>query len=224
MYHITKRLLWYITHYIICLTKKFQKQQCSICLESISNYEYSLSCGHKFHVDCIISWFRQKKDTCPCCRDTGNNIIEITNEEDWESNPIVQEFLNSENPTKDQMVNAYYIRDINMNVSVQECFESCVRGLGVNPENYKSQIKHWFVRHQEGLYKTYIQNCLDNPDERKFYFMSINFNEYLEEQLDSEQFKEKLKIYQNLEKHMMNNNHKGLYNCISREDLLGLGW
>lgn len=30
-----------------------------------------LACGHKFHMQCITSWF-EIKNTCPICRDTGD--------------------------------------------------------------------------------------------------------------------------------------------------------
>ena len=53
------------------------KDDCSICLEildcSANNMNTTkLSCGHEFHVDCIISCLR-KCNECPYCRDTENN-------------------------------------------------------------------------------------------------------------------------------------------------------
>ena len=50
---------------------------CSICLEildsGVNNMSTTkLSCGHEFHVDCIISCLR-KCNECPYCRDTANN-------------------------------------------------------------------------------------------------------------------------------------------------------
>lgn len=53
------------------------KDDCSVCLE-ILDYSVNsmnttkLSCGHEFHVDCIISCLR-KCNECPYCRDTENN-------------------------------------------------------------------------------------------------------------------------------------------------------
>ena len=50
---------------------------CSICLETLDVSENAmnttkLSCGHEFHVGCIISCLR-KCNECPYCRDTENN-------------------------------------------------------------------------------------------------------------------------------------------------------
>lgn len=47
------------------------KQSCSVCLEPVlsTNTVNSkrLSCGHAFHVPCIMEWFVES-DECPACR------------------------------------------------------------------------------------------------------------------------------------------------------------
>eukprot|EP00746_Dinoflagellata_sp_MGD_P017879 gnl/MRDRNA2_/MRDRNA2_141322_c0_seq1.p1 gnl/MRDRNA2_/MRDRNA2_141322_c0~~gnl/MRDRNA2_/MRDRNA2_141322_c0_seq1.p1 ORF type:complete len:273 (-),score=27.24 gnl/MRDRNA2_/MRDRNA2_141322_c0_seq1:302-1120(-) len=42
---------------------------CGICLETYRQYQHrkELPCGHRFHRDCLRSWF-QRKPTCPTCR------------------------------------------------------------------------------------------------------------------------------------------------------------
>ena len=45
--------------------------ECPICQENLTTEIHSLECGHKFHSECIISWFRSGSNTCPCCRDTN---------------------------------------------------------------------------------------------------------------------------------------------------------
>ena len=42
-------------------------EDCSICLESIKENEYKLSCGHLYHKNCILAWYF-KKAICPLCR------------------------------------------------------------------------------------------------------------------------------------------------------------
>lgn len=47
------------------------KQQCSICFEPVPSTNSArtkrLSCGHAFHLRCIIKWF-EMSDDCPVCR------------------------------------------------------------------------------------------------------------------------------------------------------------
>ena len=47
------------------------KQQCSICLENVGSTNTistkRLSCGHSYHVDCILNWFVTSNE-CPVCR------------------------------------------------------------------------------------------------------------------------------------------------------------
>ena len=202
---------------------------CPKCLKEITEtkkpYFYTLSCGHSFHTDCIVSWFRQKKDTCPCCRNKGKiHINQEIKDMGWESLQDVQDFLNSDNPTKEQIVKAYYIRDINMNIGIQECFESCVRGLGIHPDQFKAQIKQRFAVDQRKLCERFIRNCLLNPDQTNDFSMSIHFNEYLAENLESKQYEEKVLLYKTLETLKNENNHKGLYESIDINNLLAFGW
>ena len=45
-----------------------QNEECSICMDTDNNSEWSiLPCGHKFHGQCISQWLRSNQ-TCPICR------------------------------------------------------------------------------------------------------------------------------------------------------------
>ena len=58
--------------YSIRIVRKMEaSQKCSICLEKLDS-AYSLDCGHHFHYDCLIKWFRSpdSNGTCPLCRQT----------------------------------------------------------------------------------------------------------------------------------------------------------
>lgn len=48
--------------------------KCSICLKNFNSLQtYTLQCGHCFHTECQILWFRNGHSTCPTCRNTDNN-------------------------------------------------------------------------------------------------------------------------------------------------------
>lgn len=50
---------------------------CAICLETVDNESsnsYTLpECGCEFHVECVVHWFRQGRNTCPTCRNQGQD-------------------------------------------------------------------------------------------------------------------------------------------------------
>ncbi len=46
-------------------TKNIKKNTCSICLEEVENIP--LKCGHAFHDECVLEWFKIN-NTCPNCR------------------------------------------------------------------------------------------------------------------------------------------------------------
>jgi len=44
--------------------------QCSVCQAGLEGSTHVLECGHEFHTDCIVRWFRSSTAavTCPICR------------------------------------------------------------------------------------------------------------------------------------------------------------
>ena len=43
---------------------------CPICLDPLGEDNiHTLECGHNFHTDCIVKWFRGGSGDCPSCRD-----------------------------------------------------------------------------------------------------------------------------------------------------------
>ncbi len=54
---------------------------CMICNEEYDNSLcYTLpECNHKYHVNCIISWFRNGDSKCPDCRNKGINHTNTNN-------------------------------------------------------------------------------------------------------------------------------------------------
>ena len=71
----------------------FECDECSICLNTINNNNYSiLPCGHKFHFNCILSCL-QHNDTCPICRIKINVNLEHSRQDfdNQESNFYIEE-------------------------------------------------------------------------------------------------------------------------------------
>lgn len=50
---------------------------CAICQESCLDCgpAHKLECGHEFHVNCIVSWFRSGQKSCPICRDEASSTV-----------------------------------------------------------------------------------------------------------------------------------------------------
>jgi hypothetical protein len=69
--------------------KMEEKEECLICYD-YDGEMYELECSHKFHIECIISWFRSGKTECPYCRKMPIKEEIIYPDED----EIVSEFNN----------------------------------------------------------------------------------------------------------------------------------
>jgi len=56
--------------------KEYYKEECTICLENLGNYDIAmLSCGHKYHHKCILDWSNNSKNNCCIC----NNNYQLIN-------------------------------------------------------------------------------------------------------------------------------------------------
>lgn len=51
---------------------------CSICAEEVDPSDAkstTLECGHHFHVECALRWFRYEHSTCPNCRSSATREV-----------------------------------------------------------------------------------------------------------------------------------------------------
>jgi|SaaInlStandDraft_1057018.scaffolds.fasta_scaffold67352_2 hypothetical protein len=49
---------------------------CAICHEATKADDYTIpECNHTYHTNCIITWFRMGKNTCPLCNNMGINSL-----------------------------------------------------------------------------------------------------------------------------------------------------
>ena len=57
---------------------------CAICHEDFSGDLYTLpECSHIFHTNCIMTWFRMSKSSCPLCNNCGVNSLKDMEKLDW---------------------------------------------------------------------------------------------------------------------------------------------
>lgn len=63
--------------YIEKLEKEEEIENCVICLDNIEcNKSYKLpECGHEFHQNCIMHWFREGNKKCPLCNNLGASSL-----------------------------------------------------------------------------------------------------------------------------------------------------
>jgi len=61
------------------------KQKCSICWETVPSTNSAkhkrLKCGHAYHLNCILGWFKESQ-LCPVCRkdNSSDDLIKFKNE------------------------------------------------------------------------------------------------------------------------------------------------
>lgn len=57
---------------------------CAICHEDLSANSYNLpECSHKFHINCIMTWFRAGHNSCPLCNNAGVNSVNDISYHSW---------------------------------------------------------------------------------------------------------------------------------------------
>ena len=131
-----------------------------------------------------------------------------------EQNKDIKEFMESNNPTHSQIVEAYYNRDIIMNLDMNEVFNHATKKLGLNPDGYDSLIDNRF--------KSEMNKCTQKFLEDKSVPMEqINYEEFRNNLMDND-FKNRLERYNTLLNYK--NDRKGFYSSLDKEELNYLGW
>jgi len=140
----------------------------------------------------------------------------------WEDNEIIRNFNNIQNITQehyDIVIDAYYFRDQNMNINIDNVFNQIVSKLRLSPELIRRDI---ILKFRNEMYNR-IDNLLNNPNVE----IIINNNylqNYINENLNSNDNQDKLEKYNYLRDHYNLREHKQLYQCLSINDLIYLGW
>lgn len=60
--------------------RRHVRAECAICMEDVSSMNTHsskrLECGHSFHIDCILGWFKESS-VCPVCRSNNQSDVFI---------------------------------------------------------------------------------------------------------------------------------------------------
>jgi len=68
----------------------YYQNQCSVCLEKLTNQIYQTDCHHKFHYDCLVRWYVGKMEAHPV------EFIQTRDAEDIYRCPLCRDFLRSD--------------------------------------------------------------------------------------------------------------------------------
>lgn len=75
-----------------------EQNKCTICLDEFNDDDdiIELKCGHHFHEECIVHWFKTCSNKCPICREEiARGVPDFSNTQ--QSNPTQSETDNAEN-------------------------------------------------------------------------------------------------------------------------------
>ena len=132
----------------------------------------------------------------------------------WQENQCVLNFLNSDNPSKQDIIDAYYIRDCGLNINIQECFNYIVDKLKLIPNRFESYIQE--------EYNNFIE--YNNIFGYNHEYNNEEYQQYLEDRIQSNFYHSKRELYNELFNQYQEQNHIGLYNNLTEEQLNYLGW
>lgn len=84
------------------LYKLERPEECSICMEKLSETDRPISCGHYMHKDCLKRWLRDNK-RCPMCR-TVMREVSLTYEATLDLLELLRDCCRPQQPTTDLQV------------------------------------------------------------------------------------------------------------------------
>lgn len=129
----------------------------------------------------------------------------------------IDRYLNVEYPTHQETVDAYYDRDIQMGLTLDNVFDNSMNKLCLSPESIESLIKHEF----KSFVNRKIKEYLNKPENKNIVF---NFNKFYSSRIISDKYQNNVKKYNQLLKFKETNNHLGFYNSLTLDDLENLGF
>lgn len=137
-----------------------------------------------------------------------------------DTNNIINNFINDPNPSKESMVNSYYLRDQYMNQTIQQVFGHIISKLCLDPQEYAKNIKNQFKFIAIEKLNKYFES-----DNNEFYQdLNQEYNVFVHDKLNSPEYQLKQNKFNNLKNYYDQNLHKELYNELTFQELCYLGW
>lgn len=141
-----------------------------------------------------------------------------------ESNQYVVEFLETNEPTKEQMVKAYSIRDEYINKNNRDFLVNQLTKLGYNLE----KIQDYGMMKQRKYVMDQIETSYEKFIDGGVAF--VDYNSILDSYNKSEEFKknqmimnDKIKRFGELSS-FIDGTHAEFYSALTRDELIYLGW
>ena len=131
-----------------------------------------------------------------------------------EERPAVKTFLESKSPTHEQIVKAYLARDEIFGNNRDESFNQAMIKLGLHPDYYEKEIDNRYRKVLLDTFDNFLKdknNKIELPD----YF---SFNE----NLVKTEYEKRNERFNTL--YLLKDNLKNVYDKLSKDELLYLGW
>lgn len=131
-----------------------------------------------------------------------------------EERPAVKTFLESKSPTHEQIVKAYLARDEIFGNNRDESFNQAMIKLGLHPDYYEKEIDNRYRKVLLDTFDNFLKdknNKIELPD----YF---SFNE----NLVKTEYEKRNERFNTL--YLLKDNLKNVYDKLSLDELLYLGW
>jgi hypothetical protein len=114
-------------------TETNTKDCCAICLNTLDEHSFTIpECSHKFHSNCLLSWFRSNT-SCPTCR--GN-----FRKDDLTYSQIKTRFRMLSNYSRRKNANKYVVNMFKRYKKRNTMYKKCNKEISIFKKKYKNII------------------------------------------------------------------------------------
>ena len=131
---------------------------------------------------------------------------------------VLNSFEHNENPSKEEVANAYYARDVSMNLSFKSQFDWAMKKLSYDPSTYESYKNGLFKSKADRLVKDFLNDPSNPPN--------VDLQQLYTDTLKEAEVTLSLRRvrWQHFTNFLNNNDHLGFYQAMDASELAYLGW